>query len=378
VTLSGRVVDGGGGSALVLDNVSQCTSLPLVASASPLCDSIEGICRLAEAGVAAVVLPSLFEEQLALESLALHADLERGADTFAEAAGFFPDLHTYNLGPEGCLELIREAKRRVDIPIIASLNGVTIGGWLDYATLMQEAGADALIVSNHGGRQLDGAPSAMSVLPRIVDAVGDKLEVLMDGGIRSGQDVAKALAAELDAAHAAFHHRTPDAEQSCGQQQGGKPAQCRLLVPARAHLDAQLPRRDCATARQLRFDFQMMLARAQTGQVQVAVVPIGELGENRGQPVAEAGTGLQRRQGEAHPQRLAGADFEGAGVRVGRLDAAVVLLHQQALETDGQRRQWRHWLVGGVLQDAVPDRHTQHARGRYARLAEADAGPTAD
>lgn len=122
---------------------------PLVASASPLCDSIEGICRLAEAGVAAVVLPSLFEEQLTLESLSVHADLERGADTFAEAAGFFPDLHTYNLGPDGCLELIRDAKRRVDIPVIASLNGVTVGGWIDYAKLMQEAGADALELNTY-------------------------------------------------------------------------------------------------------------------------------------------------------------------------------------------------------------------------------------
>ncbi|MFL9823540.1 dihydroorotate dehydrogenase-like protein [Rhodoplanes sp. SY1] len=122
---------------------------PLVASASPLCDSVDGICRLADAGVAAVVLPSLFEEQLTLESLALHADLERGADTFAEAAGFFPDLHTYNLGPDGCLELICQAKARVDIPVIASLNGVTVGGWIEYAKLMQDAGADALELNTY-------------------------------------------------------------------------------------------------------------------------------------------------------------------------------------------------------------------------------------
>jgi dihydroorotate dehydrogenase (fumarate) len=122
---------------------------PLVASASPLCDSIEGICRLADAGVAAVVLPSLFEEQLTLESLSVDADLARGADTFAEAAGFFPDLHSYNLGPDGCLELIREAKSRVDIPVIASLNGVTVGGWIEYAKLMQDAGADAIELNTY-------------------------------------------------------------------------------------------------------------------------------------------------------------------------------------------------------------------------------------
>lgn len=122
---------------------------PLVASASPLCDSVDGICRLADAGVAAVVLPSLFEEQLVLESLSVHADLERGADTFAEAAGFFPDLHTYNLGPDGCLELICQAKARVDIPIVASLNGVTVGGWIEYAKLMQDAGADAIELNTY-------------------------------------------------------------------------------------------------------------------------------------------------------------------------------------------------------------------------------------
>jgi dihydroorotate dehydrogenase (fumarate) len=141
---------------------------PLVASASPLCDSIEGICRLAEAGVAAVVLPSLFEEQLALESLSVHADLERGADTFAEAAGFFPALDTYNLGPDGCLELIREAKRRVDIPVIASLNGVTVGGWIDYATLMQEAGADALELNTYS-IAVDPSRSAETIEQGYVD-----------------------------------------------------------------------------------------------------------------------------------------------------------------------------------------------------------------
>ncbi|NVO16640.1 MAG: dihydroorotate dehydrogenase-like protein [Rhodoplanes sp.] len=141
---------------------------PLVASASPLCDSIEGICRLADAGVAAVVLPSLFEEQLTLESLSVHADLERGTDTFAEAAGFFPDLHTYNLGPDGCLELIREAKRRVDIPVIASLNGVTVGGWIDYAKLMQEAGADALELNTYS-IAVDPSRSAEAIEQGYVD-----------------------------------------------------------------------------------------------------------------------------------------------------------------------------------------------------------------
>ena len=74
------------------------------------------------------MLSSLFEEQLVMESLRVDADLERGSDSFPESLNFFPDLHTYNLGPDGYLELIRSAKARVSIPVIASLNGVTAGG----------------------------------------------------------------------------------------------------------------------------------------------------------------------------------------------------------------------------------------------------------
>ena len=117
---------------------------PLLASASPLCESVENIKRLEDHSLAAVVLPSLFEEQLELDSLSVDSDLARGADSFPESANFFPDLQTYNLGPDGYLELIRHAKEAVDIPVIASLNGVSNGGWLQYARLMEEAGADAI------------------------------------------------------------------------------------------------------------------------------------------------------------------------------------------------------------------------------------------
>jgi dihydroorotate dehydrogenase (fumarate) len=117
---------------------------PLLASASPLCESVENIKRLEDHNLAAVVLPSLFEEQLELDSLSVDSDLARGAESFPESANFFPDLQTYNLGPDGYLELIRHAKEAVDIPVIASLNGVSNGGWLQYARLMEEAGADAI------------------------------------------------------------------------------------------------------------------------------------------------------------------------------------------------------------------------------------------
>jgi len=117
---------------------------PLLASASPLSESVDNIKRLEDHGLAGVVLPSLFEEQLSLESLAVDSDLARGTESFPESANFFPDLQTYNLGPDGYLELIRHAKEAVDIPVIASLNGVSSGGWLEYARLMEEAGADAI------------------------------------------------------------------------------------------------------------------------------------------------------------------------------------------------------------------------------------------
>src|SRR5271169_6116850 len=117
---------------------------PLLASASPLSESVDNIKRLEDQGIGAVVLPSLFEEQLRLESLSVDSDLERGSDSFPESANFFPNLQTYNLGPDGYLELIRQAKESINIPVIGSINGVSDGGWLQYARLIEEAGADAL------------------------------------------------------------------------------------------------------------------------------------------------------------------------------------------------------------------------------------------
>lgn len=117
---------------------------PLVASAGPMTDSMDRLRMLEEAGIAAVVLPSLFEEQLQQESESLDASLSQGADSHREARGYFPELPDYNLGPDDYLEHIRRAKAAVKVPVIASLNGTTPGGWVKYAKLMQEAGADAL------------------------------------------------------------------------------------------------------------------------------------------------------------------------------------------------------------------------------------------
>jgi dihydroorotate dehydrogenase (fumarate) len=117
---------------------------PVVASASPLSESIGNLRAMEDAGAGAVVLHSLFEEQIDLESHRLDRYLSHGTESHAEALSYFPDLARYNLGPDAYLEHLRRAKDAVRMPIIASLNGVSTGGWIDFARLMQDAGADAI------------------------------------------------------------------------------------------------------------------------------------------------------------------------------------------------------------------------------------------
>ena len=122
---------------------------PLVVSPSPLCEKIDNIRRMEDAGASAVVLPSLFEEQISLESHHLDRYLSHGTESFAESLTYFPDMVDYNLGPDGYLEHIRRAKFVVDIPIIGSLNGSSTGGWISYAKKIEEAGADALELNTY-------------------------------------------------------------------------------------------------------------------------------------------------------------------------------------------------------------------------------------
>jgi dihydroorotate dehydrogenase (fumarate) len=117
---------------------------PLVPSASPLSEEIDNIKRMEDAGAAAVVMYSLFEEQLTLESYELHHHLTHGTESFAESLTYFPEPEEFHLGPEGYLDHIRRAKEAVDIPVIASLNGSSVGGWTSFAKQMEQAGADAL------------------------------------------------------------------------------------------------------------------------------------------------------------------------------------------------------------------------------------------
>ena len=117
---------------------------PLVASASPLSKKVDTARRLEDAGAAAIVMYSLFEEQITHESNELDHYLERGTHSYAEALNYFPDLDHYNLGPEPYLEHLQRVKKAVDIPVIGSLNGISSGGWVDYAHKIEQAGADAL------------------------------------------------------------------------------------------------------------------------------------------------------------------------------------------------------------------------------------------
>jgi dihydroorotate dehydrogenase (fumarate) len=117
---------------------------PLVASASPLSEKVDTVKQMEQAGISAVVMYSLFEEQIIHESLELDHYLNYGTESFAEALTYLPDSGRYSLGPEKYVDQVKRLKDAVNIPIIGSLNGVSSGGWIQYAKRIEEAGADAL------------------------------------------------------------------------------------------------------------------------------------------------------------------------------------------------------------------------------------------
>lgn len=117
---------------------------PLVAAASPLTGDLDSIRQLEQAGIAAIVLPSLFEEQITRDEQRIHAVYEHQAYSSAESLSYFPEMTDYNVGPHDYLAMLQAAKQAVTIPIIASLNGCTPGGWARFAKLFQDAGADAV------------------------------------------------------------------------------------------------------------------------------------------------------------------------------------------------------------------------------------------
>jgi dihydroorotate dehydrogenase (fumarate) len=150
---------------------------PLVVSASPLQRDPDNVCRMEDVGAAAIVLHSLFEEQIEAESHEIDRWLEHGTQSFAEALTYLPDLERYNHGPEQYLDHIAMLKRRVAIPIIASLNGVSAGGWTRYARRMEEAGADAIELNIHHV-PTDPSVEAAAVERRYCDVVAEVKQVL--------------------------------------------------------------------------------------------------------------------------------------------------------------------------------------------------------
>lgn len=122
---------------------------PIIASASPLCEHVDNIRAMEDAGAAAVVLHSLFEEQIEHASLEVDAHLSHGVESYAESLTYFPQMDDYNLGPDAYLEHVAAAKAAVNIPVIGSLNGVSTGGWIEYAKGIEEAGADAIELNTY-------------------------------------------------------------------------------------------------------------------------------------------------------------------------------------------------------------------------------------
>jgi len=117
---------------------------PIVPSASPLSHTLDNMKRLEDAGASAIVMFSLFKEQIAHEASELDHYMRYGTNSFAEATSYFPKTQEFTTGPDGYLELLRTAKESLSIPVIGSLNGISAGGWSNYARRIEEAGADAI------------------------------------------------------------------------------------------------------------------------------------------------------------------------------------------------------------------------------------------
>jgi dihydroorotate dehydrogenase (fumarate) len=144
---------------------------PIIASAGPLTGDLDTLRSLEQAGVAAAVLPSLFEEQITHDEQRVHALYEHHSYVSAESLSFFPHMNDYNVGPREYLRMLEEAKKAVSIPVIGSLNGSTPGGWARYAKLIQEAGADAIELNIYFVAT-DPSMSSADVEQRYIDLVG--------------------------------------------------------------------------------------------------------------------------------------------------------------------------------------------------------------
>ena len=175
---------------------------PIVASSSPLSHTLDSIQRLEDAGASAVVMYSLFEEQITFESLYVDHYLRSNTNSYAESLDYFPEMDHYNVWPDEYLNLIRLAKESVDIPIIGSLNGVSIGGWTNYAGLIEDAGADALELNVYyvptnadmTGREIEGM--YLDMLRQVKSAVTIPVAMKLSPYFSSVSNMAKRMVSE--------------------------------------------------------------------------------------------------------------------------------------------------------------------------------------
>jgi dihydroorotate dehydrogenase (fumarate) len=173
---------------------------PVVVSSTPLSENIDNVRRMEDSGASAIVLTSLFEEQLELESKALDDDLSRGTESFAESLGYLPDLDDYRMSHDGYLEHLRRAKDAVRIPILASLNGATTGGWVRFAKDMEQAGADAIELNTYAlatSRSQTSSELELQLLD-LVAAVTDAVKVPVSVKLSSSFTSVPHLVARLE------------------------------------------------------------------------------------------------------------------------------------------------------------------------------------
>jgi dihydroorotate dehydrogenase (fumarate) len=175
---------------------------PIVVSSSPLSHHVDSIRRLEDVGAGAVVMYSLFEEQITFDSYYVDYYLTHGSDSYPESLTYLPEMQGYNVWPDEYMNLIRKAKEAVDIPIIASLNGATSGGWTDYATLMEQAGADAIELNIYhiptdaevSGYQVE--EGYLNILRDVRETVSVPVAVKLNPFFSSTANMAKKLVAE--------------------------------------------------------------------------------------------------------------------------------------------------------------------------------------
>jgi dihydroorotate dehydrogenase (fumarate) len=172
---------------------------PIVVSSSPLSQNVDSIRRLEDVGASAVVMHSLFEEQVTLESYYTDYHLTHDVDSHIEALGYFPEMQSYNVRPDEYMELINRARQAVEIPIIGSLNGVSEGGWTDYAALMEDAGADAIelniyyVATNPQISSLEVERLYLDILAAVKEAVSIPVAVKLSPFFSSTANMAKRL-----------------------------------------------------------------------------------------------------------------------------------------------------------------------------------------